>query len=91
MSVGKVQISKKISKNASITLDEASKFLESLLEIVKKKSKSKYIKISNFGSFSLKSTIERTGRNPKTKKEYQIQSFKKLVFKTSNHIKKKLN
>ena len=91
MSVGKVQISKKISKNASITLDEASKFLESLLEIVKKKSKSKYIKISNFGSFSLKSTIERTGRNPKTKESYIIDSRIRLTLKVSNIIKESIN
>ncbi len=68
----------------------AKDLLESFIDIIKSNS-SKNIKISNFGTFSVKTTPERVGRNPKTKKEYIISKRKKLTFQASSVVKKNLN
>jgi nucleoid DNA-binding protein len=39
----------------------------------------------------MKETPSRIGRNPKTKKEHVIKARKKLVFKPSAEVKKRIN
>jgi integration host factor subunit alpha len=53
--------------------------------------KKKIIKIKNFGTFSLRKKNKRIGRNPKSKKEYEITERNVVVFKAVEIIKKKLN
>ena len=49
------------------------------------------LNISKFGVFHVKTTKNRIGRNPKTKKEYNILSSKRLSFTPSNYSKKFIN
>ena len=70
--------SKKISENL---LEE---FFEIILDNLIKHKK---VKISKFGTFSVKEKKQRIGRNPKTKKEFLISSRKVLVFKSSANCK----
>tara|TARA_B100000795_G_scaffold165047_1_gene124165 strand:+ start:26963 stop:27238 length:276 start_codon:yes stop_codon:yes gene_type:complete len=91
MSVSKKDIAKNISSKLSIGLDQSSKFLESFLSSIKANSKLKIFKLSGFGSFNLKNSPERIGRNPITKESYIIYSRKKLTFKVSSKIKESLN
>ena len=51
----------------------------------------KKIKISKFGTFSLREKKPRIGRNPKTKEEFLIKKQKKLRFKASADLKGRLN
>ena len=51
MSTTKVDISKEISINADISTVDASAFLEQFINIIKKESINKKVKISSFGSF----------------------------------------
>ena len=90
MSLGKKDIVNNIYSEASFSKSTAKDLLESFINIIKSNS-SKNIKISNFGTFSIKTTPERVGRNPKTKKEYIISKRKKLVFKASAVLKNNLN
>lgn len=90
MGLGKKDIVNNISTKTLLSSKEAIKILDSFLDILKK-HKSKNIKISNFGSFSLTNTPKRIGRNPKNKKEYEIKARMKLSFKASNKIKSLLN
>ena len=63
-------------------------FFEAIIaEIIK----SKKIKISSFGTFSVLSKKERVGRNPKTKIEAKIFPRKVVKFKPSLLLKTKLN
>lgn len=91
MSTTKVDITKEISINADISTVDASAFLEHFINIIKKESITKKVKISSFGSFYTKETSERIGRNPKTRESYIISSRKKLNFISSFYIKKSLN
>jgi integration host factor subunit alpha len=61
------------------------------LNLLTSKSKSRIVKISNFGTFYTKNTPQRTGRNPKTKEEFVISKRLKLFFKPSNKIRSIIN
>ena len=91
MSLSKKNIIKNVAKNSFITNNDASCLFESLLKIIKSKSKSKSVKISSFGTFSFKKTSKRVGRNPKTLYSYIIPKTNKLNFKPSEKIKRKIN
>jgi integration host factor subunit alpha len=91
MSFGKKDICNNISSKALISKDKSKNFFEAFLNLVSLKSKSKLIKISNFGTFYCKNTPQRLGRNPKTKEEFIITKRSKLFFKPSNKIKSSIN
>ena len=91
MSFGKKDICKNISSKALISKDSSNKFLTYFLNLVSSKSKTRIIKISNFGSFYIKNTPQRLGRNPKTKEEFVISKRSKLFFKPSNKIRSIIN
>ena len=49
------------------------------------------VKISSFGSFSVRQKGERVGRNPKTGEEVPILPRRVLVFRASHVLKQKIN
>jgi integration host factor subunit alpha len=49
------------------------------------------LKVSSFGSFSVRSKKERIGRNPKTGVEVPITPRKVLIFRASHLLKKRMN
>ena len=53
--------------------------------------KNKSVKISKFGTFSVKSKKSRIGRNPKTKEEKTISKRNVVIFKPSKEFKEFLN
>ena len=68
---------------------------ESLIEeffslIVYNLRKEKTIKLSKFGTFSIRQKKSRIGRNPKTKEEFIISSRKSISFTPSKEITEKL-
>ena len=91
MSLGKKDITINISTRAQIPKEISFKFLIKFLNLIANNSKTKKVKISNFGSFHKKETSERLGRNPKTGEEYLISKRSKIDFKSSYKIKKLLN
>ena len=92
MSLGKKGIIKNISTKAHISLNYSKPILDSFLNHSKLHSSNKnLVKISNFGSFVLKESPQRTGRNPKTLEEHLIPKKEKLTFKSSNKVKIHLN
>ncbi len=69
---------------------------ESLIEeffslIVSNLYKKKSVKISNFGTFLIRSKNSRIGRNPKTKEEKEISKRDVVLFKPSKEFKELLN
>ena len=74
--------SKQISSNL---IDEFFSHITSNLLTEKK------IKISNFGTFLIKSKNSRIGRNPKTKEEKIISSRDVILFKPSKEFKYYIN
>ena len=59
--------------------------------IINNLKKHKKIKISNFGTFILRSKKSRVGRNPKTKEEKKISERNVVIFKPSKDFKNYIN
>ena len=77
-----IGFSKKISEN----------LLEDILSIVVQNlKKHKKIKISNFGTFSIRLKKSRFGRNPKTKEKKLISERNVVLFKPSKDFKNYIN
>lgn len=91
MSVTKKNIVKRISEDLSINSKDSKKLFEKLLNIIKNEVNKNEVKISKFGTFYMKKTLQRVGRNPKTKESYIIYPALKISFRASKKIKEVLN
>ena len=70
----------------------SEQLLEDILEIILGNlKKHKKIKISNFGTFSLRLKKSRLGRNPKTKEKKIITERNVVLFKPSKDFKNYIN
>ena len=70
----------------------SEELLDDILEIILVNLKKyKKIKISNFGTFSLRTKNTRLGRNPKTKEKIIISKRNVVLFKPSNDLKNYIN
>ena len=74
------------SKNISENLIDD--FLITILENLKNEKK---LKLSKFGTFSIRSKKKRIGRNPKTKEETTISNRDVVLFKASKEFKDLVN
>ena len=74
------------SKNIAEKLIEEFFFI-----IVSNLIENRSVKISNFGTFLVKSKNSRIGRNPKTKEEKKISKRNVVLFKPSKEFKQFLN
>tara|TARA_B100001121_G_C18679599_1_gene617891 strand:+ start:1226 stop:1525 length:300 start_codon:yes stop_codon:yes gene_type:complete len=77
-----IGFSKQISENL---LEEFFSLIVSNLKIEKE------IKISNFGTFYIRSKKQRLGRNPKTKEKKIISKRNVVLFKSSKEFKELIN
>ena len=59
--------------------------------IIMNLKKEKKLKISKFGTFTIREKKARIGRNPKTKEEKMISARNVVLFKPSKEFKKLLN
>jgi nucleoid DNA-binding protein len=91
MNLNKNKITKQIVKDTSISYKNSSNILDFFLGIVIEQSKKKSVKLTGFGTFCIKITPKRIGRDPKSKKSYIIPKLHKLNFKPSNTTKLKIN
>ena len=91
MSLTKRNIAKKISIELNRPITDSLEIVNSFLNLIKANSKNNKIKINKFGTFEYKKTPQRIGRNPKTKQEYKIKSFKRFVFSSAIELKKIIN
>jgi len=90
MGLGKKDIVKNISFKTQFSNSDSKHILKYFLNLLKN-NVHKNIKISNFGTFVVKKTPERVGRNPKTKEDVMISAKKRISFKASSRIKNLLN
>ena len=74
--------SKQISENL---IDD---FLSTIVSNIKSEKK---LKLSKFGTFSIRQKKSRVGRNPKTKETFPIQARSKLTFLSSKKVKEIFN
>ena len=70
----------------------AENLIEEFFTLITSNLKSeKKIKISNFGTFSVRKKKSRIGRNPKTKERKNISERNVVLFKPSNEFKRFIN
>ena len=77
-----IGFSKKISEN--LLEDVLSNIIDNL-------KANKKVKISNFGTFSIRKKKSRLGRNPKTKEKKIISERNVVLFKASKDLKEYIN
>ena len=75
-----------------ISRNESSEFVERILEEVSLAlEKGETVKISSFGTFSIRQKKLRMGRNPKTGEEVPITPRRVVTFRASHVLKDQIN
>ena len=87
---------KEIINSIYMQLGFSKKISENLLEdflsiILNELKKNKEVKISNFGTFTIRFKKSRIGRNPKTLKQTIISDRNVVLFKPSKDLKSFIN
>jgi integration host factor subunit alpha len=90
--VTRAQLSDAVYQEVGLSRNESADLLELVLnEMVAALERGESVKISSFGSFSIRSKGKRIGRNPKTGEEVPILPRKVLVFRASQLLKSRIN
>ena len=77
-----------ISENVGLSLSDSSLIIEEIFEfILNELEKGHDVKISSFGTFSVRHKKTRIGRNPKTGVEVPITERNVVSFSSSNVLK----
>ena len=79
-----------ISQNVGLSLSASSNVIEEIFELILSGLENgEDVKISSFGTFSVRHKNLRIGRNPKTGVEVPIKARNVVTFNTSNILKSK--
>ncbi len=79
-------------QEVGLSRNESADLLEAVLtEVSNALSRWETVKVSSFGSFSVRQKGQRIGRNPKTGEEVPILPRKVLVFRPSQVLKDRIN
>ena len=90
--VTRADLSEAVYQEVGLSRNESAALVESVLSaIADNLTKGETVKISSFGSFSVRQKGQRIGRNPKTGEEVPILPRKVLVFRASNVLKNMIN
>ena len=90
--VTRAQLSEAVYHEVGLSRNESAELVETVLkEVSETLTRGETVKISSFGSFSVRQKGERIGRNPKTGEEVPIKPRRVLVFRASNVLKGRIN
>jgi integration host factor subunit alpha len=90
--VTRAQLSEAVYQEVGLSRNESAELVESVLhEIADALVRGEMVKISSFGSFSLRRKGRRIGRNPKTGEEVPILPRRVLIFRASHVLKHRIN
>ena len=85
-------LSEAVYEEVGLSRNESAELVESVLQhIADALSRGEMVKISSFGSFSVRQKGRRVGRNPKTGEEVPILPRRVLVFRPSHVLKARVN
>ena len=87
----KIDIVNNLSKKTGFSVNLSKKLIDDLIDILILNIKTGNFNLKNLGSFKIIKKRKRIGRNPKTKKEFIIDSRKTLSFKLSKKILEKVD
>lgn len=90
--ITRADVAEKICNEVGLSRKDASDIFDTVLdEIVQELIKGSEVKLSSFGTFSLRDKNARVGRNPKTGVEAEISSRRVISFKPSQTMRKIIN
>ena len=90
--VTRAQLSEAVYQEVGLSRNESADLVETILnEISDALARGEMVKISSFGSFSVRHKGQRVGRNPKTGEEVPILPRRVLVFRASHVLKHRIN
>lgn len=90
--ITRADLAEAVYEQVGLSRNESADLVENVIdEISEALITEENVKISSFGSFSVRQKGERVGRNPKTGVEVPILPRKVLVFRASHVLKDRIN
>ena len=90
--ITRADLSESVFQEVGLSRNESSDLVETILsEVVEALARGESVKISSFGSFTVRDKGQRVGRNPKTGQEVPLLPRRVLVFRASNVLKSMIN
>lgn len=90
--ITRAQLSEAVYQEVGLSRNESAELLEAVLaQVSDALARGETVKISSFGSFSVRKKGRRIGRNPKTGDEVPILPRRVLVFRPSQVLKDRIN
>ncbi len=90
--VTRADLTEAVYRSLGISRNESSAFVERILEEVSASlQEGQTVKISSFGTFSVRDKKLRMGRNPKTGEEVPIAPRRVVTFRASHVLKDRIN
>ena len=88
----RMDLSESVFREVGLSRNESADLVESVLEKISASLVAgEQVKISSFGTFSIRQKNARVGRNPKTGEEAPIPPRRVLTFRPSNLMKDKVS
>ncbi|MEX2518605.1 MAG: integration host factor subunit alpha [Paracoccaceae bacterium] len=88
----RADLSEAVYRSVGLSRNESADLVESILQHISSVIVAgDTVKISSFGTFSVRDKGARVGRNPKTGEEVPIEPRRVLVFRPSHILKDKIN
>ncbi|MFQ5619388.1 MAG: integration host factor subunit alpha [Rhodospirillales bacterium] len=92
VTITRAQLGEAVYQEVGLSRNESAELLEAVLfQISVALARGETVKISSFGTFSVRQKGQRIGRNPKTGEEVPILPRKVLVFRPSQVLKSRVN
>ena len=92
MTLTRAGLAETVYQEVSLSHNESTQLVGSVIEeIASTLAQGESVKISRFGTFSLRDRAQRIGRNPKTGEEVPIPPRRVLVFRASLVLRERMN
>ncbi len=90
--ITRADLTEAVYQEVGLSRNESAQLVESVLEEISAcLTTGESVKVSSFGSFSVRHKRARMGRNPKTGEEVPIKPRRVLVFRPSHVLKEQIN
>ncbi len=87
----RMDLSEAVFRNVGLSRNESADLVETVLELMSSALvRGEQVKISSFGTFSVRDKNARVGRNPKTGEEVPITPRRVLTFRPSHLMKERV-
>ena len=89
--VTRADLSEAVLRKIGLSRRESAEFVASIIDAIADRLEAgEAVKISGFGTFTLRDKGERLGRNPKTREPAPISARRVVVFKPSAVLKRRM-